>query len=42
MLVNQLVVIVSGYMKLSPVSIDKVGIYFRHARRNVVLPVSVR
>ncbi|KAL8611447.1 hypothetical protein ACOMHN_014502 [Nucella lapillus] len=29
--INQLVVMVDGWQKLSPVSVDKVGIYFRHA-----------
>ncbi|XP_076466689.1 LOW QUALITY PROTEIN: intermembrane lipid transfer protein VPS13D-like [Babylonia areolata] len=29
--INQLVVMVDGWQKLSPVSVDKVGVYFRHA-----------
>ncbi|KAK7503179.1 hypothetical protein BaRGS_00005444, partial [Batillaria attramentaria] len=29
--INQLVVMIDGWQKLSPVSVDKVGVYFRHA-----------
>ncbi|XP_025097802.1 vacuolar protein sorting-associated protein 13D-like isoform X4 [Pomacea canaliculata] len=32
--INQLVVMVDGWQKLSPVSVDKMGIYFRHAEPN--------
>ena len=39
--INQLVVMVDGWQKLSPVSVDKVGVYFRHAYPDRKAPVSI-
>ena len=38
--INQLVVMVEGWQKLTPVSVDKVGVYFRHANPDKKAPVS--
>uniref|UniRef100_A0A2C9LEM5 UBA domain-containing protein n=1 Tax=Biomphalaria glabrata TaxID=6526 RepID=A0A2C9LEM5_BIOGL len=38
---NQLVVTVEGWMRLSPVSVDKVGIYFRHADPELQAPPNI-
>ena len=38
--VNQLVVTVEGWQRLSPVSVDKVGIYFRHTDPQAKAPVN--
>ncbi|XP_059165407.1 intermembrane lipid transfer protein VPS13D-like [Physella acuta] len=39
--VNQLLVTVEGWQKLSPVSVDKIGIYFRHAEPELKAPPDV-
>ncbi|GFN93642.1 vacuolar protein sorting-associated protein 13d, partial [Plakobranchus ocellatus] len=39
--VNQLVVTVEGWQRLSPVSVDKVGVYFRHADPQAKAPPHV-
>lgn len=39
--VNQLLVTVEGWQRLTPVSVDKVGVYFRHAEPELKAPVSV-
>ncbi|KAH9492089.1 Vacuolar protein sorting-associated protein 13D [Bulinus truncatus] len=39
--INQLVVTVEGWQRLSPVSVDKVGVYFRHADPELQAPPNV-